>query len=260
MLQNKYAPRIELTNVWVKWKDRDALKGISLILEPGEKVALLGPSGAGKTTLLSIIAGVLNPNAGIVEFDSINVNKLSQAALRNHRSQCGMIVQGSSLISELSVHQNILSGLIPHWPWYLILASLLFHIKVEEVKKLLVHLKMSEYQWSKPIALSGGQQQRIAIARALISQPSVILADEATASLDPVTAAQTADFIFENAQKNDATLLFCTHWPKIVENKVDRMLGIANGTLIFDKKASEVNQEDLFKLYSGKDERNELVL
>lgn len=248
-------PSFRLENVSRQWGERVAVNGISLDIDPGEILALVGPSGGGKSTVIRMLAGVLRPSKGIVRVSDRDIATFSSKELRRHRTQCRIVEQNHLLVPQLSVHQNIVAGQTPFWPWYKVVAAALWPLEKKRVQSLLDSLGIAEHQWQLASELSGGQMQRVTIARALISEPSALLADEPTASLDPVTARSVTEIIIREARKRHVTLVFCTHWLDMVLGHVDRVIGLRDGCLVLDVEPSELTQAALDYLYEGSYER-----
>ncbi|MEZ6045304.1 MAG: ATP-binding cassette domain-containing protein [Planctomycetaceae bacterium] len=176
----------------------------------GEQAALIGPSGSGKTTLLSLLAGIREPLSGDIELAGQRVDMLSDHERRNFRiSQCGLIFQSFELIPYLNVVQNI------QLPYYL--NPVLERTPDVEIRayQLAEQLGLSGYLQSRVTSLSVGEQQRLAVCRALITKPRVILADEPTASLDQQNARRVIDLLFEYSQNEEAMLIMSTHDPAL---------------------------------------------
>jgi phosphonate transport system ATP-binding protein len=231
------------------------VKNVSLDIGPGECVALIGPSGSGKSTVIRMLAGVLRPSGGVVRVDDRDLSTFSPKELQKHRTLCRIVDQDDSLVPQLSVHQNTIAGQTPCWPWYRVIASALWPLEKKRVRTLLGSLGIGEHQWHLASELSGGQKQRVTIARALISEPAALLADEPTASLDPVTARAVTDIILKEARKRHVTLVFCTHWLQMVLDRVDRVIGLRQGCLVLDAKPSEVTRAALDHVYEGSHDR-----
>ena len=234
---------------------RVALEGIDLSFHPGEIVALIGPSGGGKSTLVRLLAGSLRATTGEVLVDGVNVEALSSSALREHRIGCPQIEQGGNLVSQLSVHDNVLAGRIARWSTARVLLSRFMTLEREGVRSILEEVGLGERQWERTGNLSGGEQQRVAIARALAGQPKWLLADEPTAALDPVTAEDMATLLVERANRHGAGLVFSTHWMDVVSRHAERVVGIREGRVALDIRAGEVTPEILDRLYEGSRER-----
>jgi phosphonate transport system ATP-binding protein len=249
------APHIKLKGVSRHWGKRAALNNISTEVAPGERIALIGPSGGGKSTLIRIMAGSLKPTEGSVAVNGRDLPALSWKEIQSYRSTCRIVEQHSLLVPQISVHGNVVAGLVSNWPWHKTLRAALYPIERKKVENVLTQLGIGNRQWSKAGTLSGGQMQRVAIARAIISNPSVLLADEPTASLDPNTAKSVTQQIISLARERNMSLVFCTHWFDIVRDSCTRVIGLRNGTVHFDLPPSEVSQDRLNELYAGTDER-----
>lgn len=249
------SPHIKLHGVSRNWGSRSALKDVSTEVAPGERVALIGPSGGGKSTLIRIMAGSLKPSAGTMVVNDRKLQSLSWGEIQSYRSTCRIVEQHSLLVPQISVHGNVVAGLVSTWPWHKTLRAALYPIERERVSNVLTQLGIGNRQWCKAGSLSGGQMQRVAIARALISNPSVLLADEPTASLDPNTAKAVTQQIIELAHARQMSLVFCTHWFDIVRDSCTRVIGLRDGAVQFDMPPAEVTQARLNQLYAGTDER-----
>jgi phosphonate transport system ATP-binding protein len=250
----KHAP-ITLEAVSRRWGERVALADVSLCLQPGERVALIGPSGSGKSTLLRLICGATAATSGRVQVGETALHDMTPGQLQSHRGRCGIVEQHQHLVGQLSVHRNVLAGLLPKWAWYRTVWSLLWPCEQERVGRLLGSLGLADRQWDKAKILSGGEQQRVAVARALIGQPTLLLADEPTASLDPTTAKEVIDLVVHQAQTRGATLILCSHHLSQVIGAVDRVLGLREGRLLFDLAPEGVTEAMLDDLYEGSRDR-----
>lgn len=249
------APRIELASAGRSYGSRTALGMVSLVLQPGERVGIIGPSGGGKTTLLRVLAGAVELTSGDVTFDGVSLHALTGRQLTRHRRRCGIVEQGLDLVPQLRVHDNVLAGLLVSWPWYRTLASLLFTFERSRVARILDRVGLSDLQWQRTSSLSGGERQRVAVARAILGAPSLLIADEPTASLDPATAKTVVDELVDATSGADRTLVISTHWVSIVQDRVDRLIGIRSGEVAFDRPAADVTPTDLDALYAGSRER-----
>jgi phosphonate transport system ATP-binding protein len=249
------APRFHLSRVSREWTARTALRDVDLSIAPGERIVLAGPSGSGKSTLLSLLNGSLAPSSGTVRAEEIDLASLSPRRLRLHRARCANIQQPGTLVPQLSVHANVVAGLLPAWPWYRIVASRFVTLEQERVRTLLDALGIGERQFDLPGRMSTGQQQRVAIARGLISERAVILADEPTSSLDVSLAKQVTKLIFAQAHRLNATLIFCTHWVALGLEHADRLIGLREGRVAVDAPSSEVTDQAIDRLYEGSSER-----
>ena len=203
-----------------------ALNNISFKVNKGEFISIIGASGSGKTTLLHMIAGVDKPTFGNVFLEGININKLSEEKLAIlKRRKLGLIYQEYNLIQTLNVEENI------------ILPILLDNKKVNQNKlnNILEILNLENRRNFFPSQLSGGEQQRVAIARSLIYEPSVILADEPTGNLDSKNSSNIVNLFKTLNKKYNQTIIIATHNLEIAK-KTDRTLELKDGKIVLDKR------------------------
>jgi putative ABC transport system ATP-binding protein len=228
-------PVIRIVDVW-KLYDEDgldgsaALRGTNLEIAAGEVVALYGKSGSGKTTLLNLLAGLDHPTRGRIEVDGRDLETLGEKGrtqLRRHR--LGFIFQFFNLLPTLTAFENVLLSL-----------ELAGKPNPEAAQEALraVGLKGKEHRY--PHELSGGEQQRIAIARALVKNPSIILADEPTGNLDTRTGDQILDLLTSRCREVAATLIMATHAP-FTCNYADRILQMVDGVVIEQTSCEEIS-------------------
>jgi putative ABC transport system ATP-binding protein len=218
---------IELKKVSKSYQEGDKqhqiFKDITLSISQGEFVALLGPSGSGKSTLLNLISGIDLPDQGEIIIDGEKINTLNeQHRTLFRRHQIGFVFQFFNLIPTLTVIENL------QFP--LELCGIMTSDKMQEVKHLLESLGLFDKAYRYPEQLSGGEQQRIAIARAMIHQPKLLLADEPTGNLDERTGTQVLSLLLEQAAQQLMTLLVVTH-SQVVADKADRILYLKNGQI-----------------------------
>ena len=248
------APRLTLQAAGRSWKSRVGLRALDLVIESGERVLLAGPSGGGKTTLLRMMAGSVCPTTGHVFVGDRDMSAMSSRGLRVHRRNVGLIPQQHFVVPQLLVHHNVLMGMLPHWSWPRVFAARLFRLERTRVGKSLDRLGLGNYQWEYAGNLSTGQQQRVAVARALIARPNIVLADEPTASLDPQTAKQVLNFIARECEYRRSTLVLCTHWISLMRNYADRFVGIRDGRVVLDVPMQVVGSAAIHSLYAGSSE------
>ncbi len=196
------------------------LDNVSMSIEKGELVSIVGTSGSGKSTLLNILGGLLSPVTGVVEIDGIDISKMKGDDLTLfRRDNIGFIFQEFNLINELDVENNIKFPLMLRGDN----SSELYKILIEK-------LGLTEKEKSMPNQLSGGQQQRVAIARALIMKPSLVLADEPTGSLDSENSRQILEFIKILSKELEQTVIIVTHDMNIAK-ECDRIIKVKDGYL-----------------------------
>jgi putative ABC transport system ATP-binding protein len=200
-----------------------------LLIEEGEKVAVIGPSGSGKTTLLNILSGIIIAENGIVEFDGNCLNTMNDSELRNLRiNQIGFVFQDFKLLEYLSVYDNILL------PYRINSSMPPLAGRGQRVKELCEHLGVADKISKFPKHLSHGEKQRIAISRALINDPSLVLADEPTGNLDPENKTKILEILFRMSDANESTLITVTHDHELLSG-FDRIIDFAD----FQKNSGE---------------------
>ncbi len=200
-----------------------ALKGVSLTVEKGEFMALAGPSGSGKTTLLNLIGGLDVASSGTVKIDGRALSGLSRAQLADlRRDRIGFVFQAYNLVPVLTASENA--------AYVLELKGLPAGVRREKVRAVFERLGLSEHLDSRPLKMSGGQQQRVAVARAIVSEPAVVLADEPTANLDQKTGAALIDMMRELNRERGTTFIFSTHDPMVL-SRADRVVRLVDGLI-----------------------------
>ena len=201
----------------------EVLRGVDLVMESGDFVALCGASGTGKSTLLHLIGGLDSPNAGEIVFDGLNVTRLSDRALTDFRNRrVGFVFQAYHLLPELTALENVcLPARIARRP----LAA-----TVKRAAELLERVGLQDRLDHQPTELSGGEQQRVAIARALINEPALLLADEPTGNLDSRTGADILALLQSLRADGKTTLVIATHDTKVAAN-APRVIHLVDGMI-----------------------------
>lgn len=224
-----------------------ALHPTSLDFAQGEFVVLLGASGAGKSTLLRSLNGLVRPGAGQVVATGIG-NLSDPAHLRRHRRQTGMVFQQHHLIGRLSVLANVLMGRLGY---HGALATLSPWSRAEKEGALaaLDRVGLMDRALDRADQLSGGQQQRVGIARALVQQPKVLLADEPVASLDPATAERLLALLHGICRSDGLTLIVSLHQVEFARQFADRIVGLQAGSVVFDGAPAELTPDRAQSLY-----------
>ena len=214
---------IEAINIYKSFGNVDVIKGIDIHIDKGEIVTIVGASGAGKSTLLQIIGTLEKADKGDVFINGQNVNKLGQKALAAFRNKnIGFVFQFHHLLPEFTALENIC---IPAF-----IAGESKSNALSKATKLLDYLNLTERANHKPSMLSGGEQQRVAVARALINNPSVILADEPSGNLDSQNAKELHELFFKLREQTGQTFVIVTHNPELAQ-MADRTLTIKDGKI-----------------------------
>lgn len=212
------------TNIHKSFGDLEVLKGVDISINRGEIVSIIGASGAGKTTLLQILGTLDKPDSGSVQVDNTQVLKLSANELAKFRNQhIGFIFQFHQLLPEFSALENVT---IPA-----LIAGTDVKKANERANELLAYLQLSDRLTHKPSELSGGEKQRVAVARALINNPSLILADEPSGSLDTQNKIELHKLLFDLRDKFGLTILIVTHDKELAELS-DRVIEMKDGKII----------------------------
>ena len=224
---------IEIRNIKKSFGSLEVLKGIDLTIEKGEVVSIVGPSGAGKTTLLQIMGTLDRPDAGSVLIDDIDTTQLSQKKLSDFRNRhIGFVFQFHQLLPEFTALENIMI------PAYIAGAS--NKAARQRAEELLQFMGLSQRAQHKPNELSGGEKQRVAVARALVNNPAVILADEPSGSLDSQNKAELHQLFFDLRDKFGQTFVIVTHDETLAKN-TNRVLHMRDGIIVADNTIE--NQE-----------------
>jgi lipoprotein-releasing system ATP-binding protein len=215
---------IEVKNLYKSYNSLSVLKGINLHIEQREIVTIVGASGAGKTTLLQILGTLDSPDSGDVTINNTNVFKLKGNSLSNFRNKnIGFVFQFHQLLPEFTALENVC---IPA-----LIGGILKTEAEKKAKELLDYLGLNNRLHHKPNALSGGEQQRVAVARALINKPVVVLADEPSGNLDSAAAQSLHDLFFDLRKTFNQTFVIVTHNMELAKRS-DRILTIKDGQIV----------------------------
>jgi phosphonate transport system ATP-binding protein len=236
-----------------------ALQDVNLTIQDGEFVAIIGLSGAGKSTLLRSINKMQSITEGEILIDGVPISQLKGKALRQVRSQIGMIFQSFNLVKRMSVFNNVLTGRIAFNSTFKTLFG--WFSKKDQVTALesLQTMGILDKAFVRADKLSGGQQQRVALARALTQQPKLILADEPVASLDPLTTVQVMDDFLKINQQLGMTIVANMHHVDLALKYATRVIGIKAGKIVFDGPKSDVNEAVLTTIYGRGLKHDEVI-
>ena len=228
-----------------------ALESVSLSITRGDRVALVGPSGAGKTTLLRLLNAIIRPTSGRVTIEAQDISRLPLRSLRLLRAEIGFVHQDLSLVPNLRVIQNVLTGRLGHQSLMRSLASILFTRRAEaaEAHRILERVGIEEKLYERTDRLSGGEQQRVAIARALYQKPVALLADEPVASVDPARARDTVALLNDIAKEGALTLVMSLHNLELAREFFPRLIGLREGRVAFDAPTDEISDDQFRELY-----------
>ena len=206
-----------------------ALDGVSLSVEQGEFVALLGTSGSGKSTLLNLIAGLDRPTGGSLRIFDQDLAAMSSAELSLHRRRnVGIIFQSFNLVSTMTAHENVTLAMM--------FAGAPRGERDPDAAALLQSMGLSERQQHRPSELSGGEQQRVAIARALSNKPHLLLADEPTGNLDSRTSRDILDLLKTLNERDGKTIIMVTHDPALAASYAHRTVTLLDGAVVSEQR------------------------
>jgi phosphonate transport system ATP-binding protein len=232
-----------------------ALDKVSFEAPKGQFLAVIGLSGSGKSTLLRCINRLIDPTAGQILWNGVDVTAAPQDELRRIRRRIGMVFQHFNLVHRSSVLTNVLAGRLgyvnPAWS----LVNRFPKKDIDQAYKQLARVGIADKARQRADELSGGQQQRVGIARALMQDPEIILADEPVASLDPVLAHSIMQYL-EQINKEDGVSVLCSlHFLDLVHRYADRVIALNQGRLVFDGLPSEIDDARFKEIYGQEAER-----
>jgi len=232
-----------------------ALKNVSFEVADGEFLVILGLSGAGKSTLLRCINRIIEPTEGRIIWDGTDITAASGEELRRIRRQIGFIFQEFNLVERASVLTNVLSGRLGYVnPWL----SLLHRFPKQEVERAMRNLErvgIADLAAKRADELSGGQRQRVGIARALMQEPRLMLADEPVASLDPVLAHSILRYLEQLNREDGITIICSLHFLDLVRRYGTRVVGLRDGQVVFQGHPKEITDERFKEIYGQEAER-----
>ena len=232
-----------------------ALDNVSFSVEQGEFLAVIGLSGSGKSTLLRCINRLVEPTKGQIIWNGVDVTSANQSDLRLIRRKIGMVFQHFNLVERSQVITNVLSGRLGYVNPALSLINRFPASDTEAALKQLERVEIADQAYKRADELSGGQQQRVGIARAMVQEPEMILADEPVASLDPVLAHSIMQYLEKINQEDGVTVLCSLHFLDLVHRYADRAIALNEGKLMFDGAPQAIDDEKFKEIYGKEAER-----
>jgi phosphonate transport system ATP-binding protein len=235
-----------------------ALKNVSFEVKDGEFLSVIGLSGSGKSTLLRCINRLIDPTDGEIWLDDINITAAKGRELRRIRRRIGMIFQQFNLVNRSNVLTNVLTGRLGYTPPLWSLSNRFSKADHQQAMDALKRVGIEDKARIRADELSGGQQQRVGIARALMQNPQLILADEPVASLDPVLAHSIMGYL-EALNRNDGLTILCSlHYLDLVQRYSDRVIGLRAGELVYEGSREQIQQltdSEFAEIYGEEAER-----
>jgi phosphonate transport system ATP-binding protein len=225
-----------------------ALKNVSFDVKDGEFMVVIGLSGSGKSTLLRCINRLIEPTEGKIFWDDLDITAASPAELRNIRRKIGMVFQQFNLVKRSSVLTNVLSGRLGYVNPWMSLLGIWSQEDRQRAIQALERVGISDKAYTRADALSGGQQQRVGIARALMQDPKLILADEPVASLDPVLSHSILQYL-EQLNKEGITVICSLHFLDLVHRYATRVVALKDGVKVFEGTAQEIDRAKFKEIY-----------
>jgi len=232
-----------------------AIDNVSFTVKPGEFLAIIGLSGSGKSTLLRCINRLIEPTEGQIIWKGEDITAASQDEMLRIRRKIGMIFQHFNLVSRSRVITNVLAGRLGYVNPAMSLVNRFPKSDLEMAIKQLDRVSIADQAYKRADELSGGQQQRVGIARAMMQEPEIILADEPVASLDPVLAHSIMQHL-ETINKEDGVMVLCSlHFLDLVHRYADRAVALNDGKLMFDGTPEEIDDAKFKEIYGKEAER-----
>jgi phosphonate transport system ATP-binding protein len=232
---------------------KPVLSDIDLDIAARGITAIIGPSGTGKSTLIRCINRLVEPTSGSIEFEGHDLTRLTRHALRQARRRIGMVFQEFNLVERLTVMENLLSGRLGYVSAWKAWRRRFPASDVARAFELLDIVGLSGFANQRADSLSGGQRQRVGIARAVMQEPSVLLADEPTSSLDPKTSVEIMQLLTDIALARAIPVIVNMHDVELARRFADRIVGMAAGRIVFDGPPTKLSDETLKTIYGGED-------
>lgn len=240
---------LTIQNINKRFGETVALNDVSFSLSQGEFVSVIGSSGAGKTTLLRILNGAISCDSGTILLGDAHMETAKGRAKRKIQKHIGTIYQDFALVENGTCRQNVLSACLPDMPLLPAVCGLFGNARHAEAERLLARVGLAEKIDAPVKTLSGGQKQRVSIARALMRHPTLLLADEPVASLDPVTGHQILELLRDIQQTEGLTVLMNSHNLALSKEFSGRLIGLSAGRVVFDGAVSDLTEDALHAVY-----------
>ncbi|MCR4404712.1 MAG: phosphonate ABC transporter ATP-binding protein [Candidatus Acetothermia bacterium] len=235
-----------------------ALDDVSFSVDKGEFLVLIGLSGSGKSTLLRCINRLIEPTSGRVFLDGTELTALPQRELRRWRRKIGMIFQQFNLVKRSTVLANVLAGRLGYVPTARTLLGRFPREDLERARRALERVGLLEKMFVRADQLSGGQQQRVGIARALMQEPELLLADEPVSALDPATSHSILKYLEQMNRQDGVTVLCALHFLSLARRYGTRIIALKGGRIVFEGSPSEIDDAKFKEIYGEEAEQVEV--
>lgn len=243
---------VQVSNLGMVYPDgTEALKGIDLSIRKGELVSIIGPSGAGKSTFMRSLNRLNEPTSGSIVIDGEDVIKARGKQLRHIRRNIGMVFQHFNLVRRSPTYKNVLHGRLGYMNAIKGGFGRFTEQDTRDALEVLKRVGLEDQAFKRADELSGGQQQRVGIARAIAQSPSLLLADEPIASLDPASAANVMGYLKQVCEEDGLTSIVNLHQVDFAKGFADRIIGIKAGEIVFDGTSEELTEEAITQIYSA---------
>jgi len=241
---------LEIRNLTKVYDDgTKALNNVSFTVEDGEFLVIIGLSGSGKSTLLRCINRLVEPTSGQIILDGEDITAAQPAQLRRLRRDIGMIFQQFNLVKRISVMRNVLTGRLGYVNPWLSLLGIFPKEERDRAKRALQTVGILDKANNRADALSGGQQQRVGIARALMQEPKILLADEPVSALDPATSHSVLNYIEQINRDQKVTVLCSLHFLSLARTYATRIIALKDGYMMFDGSPKEIDEARFQEIY-----------
>lgn len=257
---------LRVENLVKSFNGETVLDDISFTVDKGEITTVLGPSGVGKTTLVRLLNTTLKPASGRILIEGKDPSNLSGKRLAEIRKKIGTIYQQFNLVPRVKVVHNVLAGRLGSWSTLKTFLSFIRPVEIELAHRALEEVGMEDKIFHRTDELSGGEKQRVGIARLLVQDPDIILADEPISNVDPAIAHDIMDLLVDVAEKRKKTLVTVIHQVDFALEYFPRIIGLKDGKIFFDEDPENISGGMLSQLYKGEravkvvDERKKSII